>query len=304
MAAEPLPHLLTFARAAECGSFTLAGRSLGITQAAVSQRIQALEAAVGVPLFEREAGHVVLTEAGHLLHGYAQRIAALQQQALQALSGQKTPRTGELTLAASSVPGEYLLPDLLAAFRQQQPHIQVRALVGDSQQVLRQIEQGKAQLGLVGGKSDNPHLEFRWFARDELAVIVPAGHPWGRRKRVSPADLGREPLIMREAGSGSRWCLERALAETGATLQDLHVTLELGSNEAIKEAVQRGLGLAVLSTHVVRQEVAAGTLHTLHIAGLPLVREMYVVWDRRRALAIPAQLFLDLLSRPENAKKP
>jgi DNA-binding transcriptional LysR family regulator len=295
---EQLPHLETFVRAAESGSFTAAARSLGLTQAAISQRVQALEQTVGVPLFDRQAGHVALTEAGRCLHGYAQRILALHRQALQEVAGRQAPLVGELALAASSVPGEYLLPDLLSAFQGRHPHVQVRATVADSRQVLRQLEQGKAHLGLVGGKIDNPHLEFRCFAHDELAVVTSAGHRWGRRKRVSLDQLAREPLIVREAGSGSRWCLERALVEVGKTLQDMHVTLELGSNEAIKEAVQRGLGLAVLSTQVVRQEVEAGKLHTLLIAGLPLGREMFVVCDRRRALSIPAQLFLDLLPPP------
>jgi DNA-binding transcriptional LysR family regulator len=295
---EQLPYLETFAQAAEFGSFTAAARRLNLTQAAVSQRIQALEQVVSVPLFERQSGHVSLTEAGHCLYGYAQRIMALHREALQQVAGRQAPLAGELSLAASSVPGEHLLPDLLSAFRERHPHVQVRATVGDSRQVLRQMEQGKAQLGLVGGKTDNPHLEFRCFAHDELVVIVPAGHAWQRRKRVSLQQLRREPLIVREAGSGSRWCLERALAETGTNLRDLNVILELGSNEAIKEAVQRGLGLAVLSTQAVRDEVEASKLHTLHITGLPMVREMFVVWDRRRALSIPAHLFLDLLGPP------
>src|SRR5206468_2371830 len=114
---------------------------------------------------------------------------------------------------------------------------QIRATVTDSQQVLRQVEQGQAQLGLVGGTADNPDLEFRCFAHDELALIVPADHPWGRRKRISLRQLTRQPLILREAGSASRWCLERALADADLPLHAMNVSLELGSNEAIKEAV-------------------------------------------------------------------
>jgi DNA-binding transcriptional LysR family regulator len=102
-------------------------------------------------------------------------------------------------------------------------------------------------------------------------------------------------LILRGAGSGSRWCLERALAKAGKSLRDLNVALELGSNEAIKEAVLRGLGLAVLSTHAVEKEVRGGVLHALQVTGLPLVRDMFVVWDRRRVLPIPGRQFLDLL---------
>src|SRR5205823_8213440 len=124
---------------------------------------------------------------------------------------------------------------------------------------------------------------------------VPPGHPWGRRQRVSLDQVGQQPLILREVGSGSRWCLEHGLAQAGKSLRDVRVALELGSNEAIKEAVLQGLGLAVLSTRAVEKEVQAGQLHALKVTGLPLLREMFAVRDRRRVLPIPAQLFLDLL---------
>jgi DNA-binding transcriptional LysR family regulator len=295
MAADQLPHLETFAKAAELSSFTAAARALGLTQAAVSQRVQALEQVLNTSLFQRHGGRVLLTEAGRRLYPYAQRILALHQEAFQEVTGRQIPQAGELSLAASSIPGEYLLPDLLSRFRGQHPHVQVRATVADSQAVLHQVEHGQAHLGLVGGKGDSPHLEFRCFACDKLVLVVPAHHAWGRRRRVSLAQLAEQPLIVREAGSGSRWCLEQALAKTGKSLRDLDVTLELGSNEAIKEAVLRGLGLAVLSTHAVQKEVQAGLLHALQVTGLPLVRDMFVVWDRRRVLPIPARQFLDLL---------
>jgi LysR family transcriptional regulator, low CO2-responsive transcriptional regulator len=308
MAAERLTHLETFVKAAEAGNFTAAARALGLTQAAVSQRVQALEQLLGVPLFDRQGGRVELTEAGHRLHGYAQRILALHAEAIAELTGRQAPLTGELSLAASSIPGEHLLPDLLAKFRERHPHVQVRATVGDTRQVLHQVEHGEAHLGLVGGKADNPHLEFRCFACDRLALLTPATPAWRRRKRVPLDLLCEQPLILREAGSGSRWCLEQALGRAGKSLGDLHVALELGSNEAIKEAVLRGLGLAVLSTHAVHKEVEAGQLHALQVVGLDLTREMFVVWDRRRALPIPARLFLDLLEpcrgTPATHKRP
>jgi DNA-binding transcriptional LysR family regulator len=295
MSSESLPYLATFSLAAEAGSFTAAAQALGMTQAAVSQRIQALEQDLGTALFRREKGRVVLTEAGHRLHEYAQRILALHRQARQEITGLPIPVAGELSLAASSIPGEYLLPALLLTFRQRYPHVQVRATVADSQAVLTQVEKGQAQLGLVGQREDNPNLEFRPFARDTMRLIVPAGHAWRRRQRVSLPQLGEQPLILREAGSGSRWCLEQALATAGKSLKDLHIVLELGSNEAIKDAVQRGLGLAVLSTHAIQREIQAGQLHSLQVAGLPLERDIFATWYRRRALPIPARLFLDLL---------
>jgi len=110
------------------------------------------------------------------------------------------------------------------------------------------------------------------------------------------SELAAQSLIVREAGSGSRWCLEKALAGVGKTLRDMRVVLELGSNEAIKEAVQQGLGLAILSTYAVQKEIQAGHLHALQVADLCLDREMFAVRDRRRALPIPARQFLDLLT--------
>jgi DNA-binding transcriptional LysR family regulator len=175
--------------------------------------------------------------------------------------------------------------------------------VADSQAVLDQVERGKAHLGLVGGKSNSAHLEFRPFACDRMVLVVPEGHSWRRRKRVSLTQLCGQPLVLREAGSGSRWCLEQALAKAGRSVNDLQVVLELGSNEGIKEAVLRGTGLAVLSTHAVKKELAAGKLHALQVNDLRLEREMFVVRDRRRVLPIPATLFLDFIDPSPGAKR-
>jgi DNA-binding transcriptional LysR family regulator len=292
---EQLPHLETFAKVAELSSFTAAGKELGLSQAAVSQRIQLLEQSLATPLFERKSSRVLLTAAGQRLYGYAQRILALHEEARREVSGQKPPVSGELTLAASSIPGEHLLPALLLAFRQKHPHIRVRATVLDTQTVLEQVERGRVQMGLVGGKKDNPHLEFRPFASDRLALFVAAEHPWGQRQRVSLAQLGQQPLILREPGSGSRWCLEQALARAGKSLHDMQVALELGSNEAIKVAVLRGLGVSILSSLAVTKELQSGQLHALRVSGLSLTRKLYAVWDRRRVLPISTRLFLDLL---------
>jgi DNA-binding transcriptional LysR family regulator len=295
MSIEQLPHLETFARAAERGSFTEAARDLGVTQAAVSQRIQQLEQHLDTPMFRRRGGRVLLTEAGHRLYPVAQRILAMHAEARRLVTGKAVPLTGELMLAASSIPGEHLLPAALSRFQKKYPHVVVRATVSDSLEVLRHLEQGHAHLGLVGRRSDSPHLVFQSFACDQLVLVVPSRHRWARRKAVDLAELLAEPLVLREAGSGSRWCLEMALAQTGKSAADLRLAMELGSNEAIKEAVLRGLGAAVLSTHAIQKELKTKKLRALLVNDLPLRREMYLAWDRRRALPIPAQLFIDLL---------
>jgi DNA-binding transcriptional LysR family regulator len=290
-----LPHLATFSKAAELSSFTGAAKSLRITQAAVSQRVGALEKLLGTPLFRRQAGRVLLTEAGRKLYEYAQRILELHREALRVIAGHETPITGELLLAASSIPGEYLLPDLLSVFRTNYPHIHIRAAVSDSSAVLAQVERGEVSLGLVGRKADNPHLEFRYLASDRMVLAVPPGHALGKRKQVSVKQLARYPLVLREAGSGLRHYFEKSLETAGMSLTDLRVVLELGSNEAIKEAVLRGVGVAVLSSYAMHRELQAGQLHALEVSGLHCERDLFVVQDRRRVLPIPGRLFLNLL---------
>jgi DNA-binding transcriptional LysR family regulator len=295
MNSDQLPHLETFARAAELGSFTATAQALGLTQAAVSQRIGALEQVLKVALFHRQGGRVFLAPAGQRLYPFAQSILSLHQEAREAVTGQKVPVAGELVLAASSVPGEHLLPAVLSVYHDRYPHIQVRASITDTATVVQQVEQGLAQLGLVGGQRDNPHLIFSCFACDRMVLVVPVAHPFATQDEVSLEQLCQQPVILREVGSGSRWCLEQALTRAGVSPRNLHVALELGSNEAIKEAVHQGLGLAVLSTHVVQKEVQSGHLRALEVKGLDLQREMYTVHDQRRGLPIPARLFLDLL---------
>lgn len=301
---EQIPHLETFVKAAELSSFTAAAKTLRLTQAAVSQRIQALEQHLNVPLFQRRGGRVLLTDAGQRLYGFAERILALHREALQEVAGKVAPLTGELSLAASSIPGEHLLPDLLARFRAQHPHVQVRATVTDTEVVLDQVEQGQAQLGLVGGKGDHAHLQYRVFAHDELVLVTPAKHPWARHKQAPLLDCLQQSLILREPGSGSRRFFEQAITAAGHSLSELTVAMELGSNEAIKEAVQRGLGLAVLSRHAIQKELSAKKLHALQMGDLPMKRAMYAVWDQRRVLTIPARQFLDLLPPDGDAKRP
>lgn len=290
-----LPHLETFAKAAELNSFTRAAEALHVTQAAVSQRVQALEKELGVPVFQRQGGQILLTEAGQHLYTYAQQILELHQEARAAVTGHRPVLSGDLLLAASSVPGEHLLPALLVHFRQLHPQVRLSATVTDSQHVLAEVEQGKVHLGLVGRKGAHPHLEFQQFAADHMVLVVPPGHAWRERKQVTLNELCTQPLILREAGSGLRWCLEKNLGRLGKSLEDLLIAAELGSNEAIKEAVVRGLGVAILSQYAVQRELDAGHLLGLRVTDLPCDRDIHLVWDRRRVLPRPARIFRHFL---------
>ncbi len=300
----PLPHLDTFVEAAERGSLSATARHLGLTQAAISQRVAQLELALRTQLFHREPGGVRLTQAGQRLHGYARRLLDLSDEARAAVTGAIGEVDGELVLAASSVPGQHFLPHTLATFHQRHPRIQVRVLESDTEVVLHQVEHGHAHLGLVGGLGGASRLAFRRFACDELVLVVPRGHPWWRKRRVSVADLLSQPLVQRERGSGSRRCLERSLDRLGVAPSALSVVLELGSSEAILEAVERGIGIAVLSRQAVRKEVRAGRVKAVSVVGLTLTRDMYVVRDRERVLPTPAERFLALVDPEPEMTRP
>jgi DNA-binding transcriptional LysR family regulator len=300
-----LPYLATFSKVAELSSFTGAAKRLRLTQASVSQRVQALEKTLGTALFKRQGGRVLLTQAGQKLYDYAQRILDLHGQARAEISGYDAPVGGDLPLAASSIPGEHLLPSLLSQFGLKYPHIRVRATVSDSMRVMAQVERGEVSLGLVGRKADNPHLDYRYLASDRMVLIVPPGHALSRRKKITVKQLHGYPLVVREVGSGLRHCFEKSLDKAGHSLAELRVALELGSNEAIKEAVLQGIGVAILSTYAVQKELRAGQLHALVVSDLHCDRDMYIVRDERRVLPFPARLFLFFLeSHPVTAETP
>ncbi|MBM4072525.1 MAG: LysR family transcriptional regulator [Planctomycetes bacterium] len=290
-----LPYLVTFSKAAELSNFSAAAQALRLSQAAVSQRVQALEKALDKSLFKRKGGRVLLTGAGQKLYEYAQRILDLHRETRREVSGHETPLSGELLLGASSVPGEYLLPALLSSFGQKHLHIKVRASVTDSMSVMAQVERGEVNLGLVGKKAENPHLEFRYFASDKMVLIVPPGHALSKRKKVSVKQLSDHAIILRESGSGLRGCFEKSLERVGWSLADFSVALELGSNEGIKEAVLRGVGVAILSTYSVQKELRAGTLLAVEVSDLRCDRDMFIVQDKRRVLPFPARLLLNFL---------
>jgi DNA-binding transcriptional LysR family regulator len=261
----------------------------------VSQRIAALEKELRVSLFDRRAGRIALTDAGERLYGYARRILGLHDEAREGLSGIPPSISGDLAISASSVPGECYLPALLCSFRERFPEVHVRATVGDSRSVMKEIVSGEATLGLVGQKAEKPALASEPIGTDTLALILAPTHPLARGKSVALKALENEPLIVREPGSGTRCALKKGLERAGSSLDEMNVTLQVGSNAAIKDAVRRGLGVSFVSRSVVARELSSGELKTVQVRGLVLTRYLYVVYHRRRPLSPAASAFLQFL---------
>ena len=272
-----LRHLQSFLAAARAGSFTRAAQSLGLTQAAISQHVAALEKDLGVRLFDRVKRTVALSDAGRRLEEYASQILALVEAAKHELGGGATRLSGTLRIATSTVPAEIVLPELLAAFQLRHPHVREAVTVTDTKTATRAVESGEADLGLVGEPPNSDRLQAIPIADDELVLVVAAQHPLAKRRRVRPDELRSLPLILREPGSGSRNCVLRALAAAGVTLRHLTVAMEMNSNDSIRAAVTRGMGAAFLSRAVVKRDLAEGLLVSLAVADVRAARELYLI---------------------------
>src|SRR5712691_7698517 len=253
-----LRRLEVFAKVAELGSFSRAADALSLTQPTVSEHVRALEDELGVQLLDRLGRGASTTRAGQLLFGYAQRILTLSREARQAIDQFQGRLSGELIVGGSTIPGEYVLPALIGQFKAKQADISLVLLIGDSRQVSEWVEEGRVEIGVVGARPAQRTLDARELMADELVVVVPAEHPWARRDTVTLSEVQREPMVVRERGSGSRAALERALDENGTSLAAFRIVGEMGSTQAIKQAVRARLGISLISRRAVEDECRAG----------------------------------------------
>lgn len=287
-----LRRLEVFAKVAELGSFSRAAEVLHLTQPTVSEHVRALEGELGVQLLDRLGRVTAPTPAGRLLLGYARRMLTLVQEARQAIDQFQGRLRGELTVGGSTIPGEYVLPALIGQFKGKYPDISISLLIGSSQQVSAWVEDGRVELGVVGARPASRALHARELMADEIVIVVPADHPWAGRKSVTLADVRAEPLILRERGSGSRDALVRALAGAGLDLAGFTVVGEMGSTQAVKQAVRAGVGIAFLSRRAVEDECRARLVACVRVRDLSVRRAFYLVTHRDRTRSPLAEAFL------------
>lgn len=273
-----LELLLTVARV---GSLGRAAAEHGVSQPAAASRIRNLERTIGVPLIERSVRGSRLTEQGALVVGWARAVvdaAAALDAGISALRGEQDSR---IRLACSMTIAEYLMPAWLVELHRRRPDTTVGMQVANSDAVARLILDGAADIGFIEGPELPVGLQSRQVGVDELRLVVAPGHPWARRGCPIPAEeLARTPLVSREPGSGTRYTLDSVL--TG--LPRAAPLLELSSTTAIKAAVEVGLGAAVLSSLTVTEDVAAGRLCALPVAGVSLRRMLRAVWPTGKRL--------------------
>jgi DNA-binding transcriptional LysR family regulator len=287
--------LKVFCTVAETKSFSKTSEIIHLTQPAVSLQIQALEEVYETKLFDRSSGTVTLTPAGEVLYKYAKEILALYASAEKVIGKLTGLVKGSITIGASSNIGNYLLPSVITDFRKTHPKIKIHLLVGNTKRVVELLNSGNIDLGLVEGDVVRQKIVVKKLISDELLVIVSPNHPWAKKKEVSISDLVREPFIFREAGSGTRQMIEKFLNRHEITLQDMKVSIVFGSTEAIKDAVENGLGVSIISRWAARKESKYGTLRILGIKEEKIVRDSSLIINKNLVSSNALDEFLTFL---------
>lgn len=290
-----LRQLEVFLAVADSGSFSRAAEAVLLTQSTVSQHVAALEEELGTPLFDRTGRGAELTEGGVLLQRHARRVTAECQALRHALAEFCGSENQQLVVGASNIPGTYLLPGLLGRFALRHPGVTLQLVSGDSREIVAQLVQRRLALAVVGDRLADESLTFVPLLHDALQLVVGPGHPWRGRRRVTLAELSAEPLLVREEGSGSGRATREALQQAGHDLQRQRLRASLGSNEAVKQGVIDGAGVAFLSSLSIRRELEHGELAALTVEGVEIRRALWLVTRRDRALSPAAQAFIRLL---------
>lgn len=275
-------RLEIFAKVAELKSFSKAAKKMFLTQPTVSQHITSLEDFLGIVLFDRLGKEIALTRAGEILYKYAKEITLLTAEARQALDHFKGKKYGHLVLSASTIPGEYILPGLLGKFKIIYPGIRVTLKIGDTEDVVNDVLNAGVELGIVGAKLANQHLQYSRFLDDELILVVPPEHHWWEKTFIEVQDLIKEPFIMREHGSGTRICLEHRLQSIGVSTDKLRIIAEVGSTTAVKQAIKSNLGISLISERAVQEEIQHKTLKKIPIRHVQFTRSFFVVRHKKR----------------------
>lgn len=272
-------RLVVFRAVAQQLSFRKAAEELYLTQPAVSLQIKALEEDLGVQLFDRTGSRVALTQAGTLLLGYAQRVSALLAQAEQEMAAIGGELSGQLALGASTTIAQYVLPRLLGEFLSEHPRVQPSLVSGNTERIVDAVVQREIALGFIEGPSRSKDVREEAFLADEIVLIVPAAHEWAERERIGTSELQTAQVLMRERGSGTRRVVEMALERHGVKPASLHVAMELDSTEAIKSAVEAGLGVGFISKWAIAKDARAGlSFRIVEVDDLRIRRELLMVF--------------------------
>lgn len=286
-----LRQLQVFEAVARHLSFSRAAEELHLTQPAVSMQIKQLEESVGLSLFEQIGKKIFLTDAGNEIYHYSRSIAQQLAEAEAVLEEMKGLKRGKLNISVVST-ANYFAPQLLALFCQRNQNVTLSLSVSNREVLINQLANNEMDLGVMGLPPEGLDIDVDPFMENPLVVIAPPGHALARERHIPLSRLAQETFIVREVGSGTRSAMERFFAQHNLTLS---TGMEMSTNEAIKQAVQAGMGLGVVSIHTITLELETRRLVVLDVESFPILRHWYVVHRKGKRLSVVAQAFKEFL---------
>lgn len=291
-----LDNLRIFVVAAETENFSRAAEQLHMSQPAVSQHMATLEQQLGVELFDRSGRHVAISAAGQALLPLARDLINRSKQVEEAALVLKGEVSGRLTIGCSTTSGKYVLPRLLARYREHYPLVRATVKVGARQQMIDWLVEGDVDVGVASERVARGGLSYQRFFEDEIVLLVPGSHRWASRGSVSPAELQGERFVMREAVAGTNLTVLEALTLAGVDVQCLEVVLTLENSEAIVMAIEEEIGLGFVPRVAVERFVALGRVAALQVDGLDLRRWLYMIDNLHRPQTPALQTFWEYMA--------
>lgn len=283
--------LQVFIAAAETENFSAAAQRLHLSQPAVSQHIQGLEQRLGAVLFDRSGRRIKLSATGAALLPFVQEVMRAHKQLEEAAMACAGEVIGHLTIASSATSARYVLPRLLAYYREQYPLVRATVLVRPQAQVLEGLMTGEIDLGVLYERTSRNGLRYHRFFQDELVLVTPAGHPWGTRASIEPNELYTERFIMREPTSGTYATLRENLGAVGVEVDRLERVLTVENSEAILMAVEEGIGLGFVPCIAARRCLAMGQIQRVKVTGVMMTRWLYLAQNINRPQGTALQAF-------------
>lgn len=292
-------QLHIFCKVVELKSFSKAADAVRLSQPTVSSHIKDLEAHFDKKLVDRMPRQIVPTKAGLLLYDYARRLLTLKDKTETAMAEFGGLIKGRLLVGGSTIPSGYLLPKWIGQFTRQYPDVYVSLTVASTDEIIQKTISGHIELGIVGARTRDKALRQEAIVSDEMAVVVPASHAWAKREEVTISELLQAPFIARETGSGTLMSIQAMLQKSRHDIADLQVVAEMGSTEAVRQAIIAGVGISILSRIAVRDDVAFGLVKTIPLKDLDLKRNFYLTTHRKRSLSPLGIEFVQFLKQSE-----
>jgi len=300
-----LKQLEAFVQIADSGSFSKAAKDLFLTQPTISAHISALEKELNTRLFVRNTKEVRLSESGSILYDYAKQMTVLQKKIEDAFAVREEKTQQCLTIAASTIPAQYLLPEILARFNEKFPNQQFKILESDSAKVVEQVVNNTVDIGFTGTVIDKRLCKYIPFYQDELVIITPNTEKYLalQKKNENATWVSEEALIMREAGSGTRKEAEKQLRKIGLNPAKLNVIASMESTEAIKRAVSSRMGVSVISRLAAEEEIKNGSLLAISISTEDMRRDINVIYNRNLQISRASERLVKVIKEMYKKKE-